>query len=114
MHVFSKTQQKSAMTIYHAGYNEAATAECLVWFRGEGQTLFVVYTEEDGGEIQYVGRDSGGGHYAVEWAKYEGHGTLHLWRKPVGEITLEGSWWQEGAEGMWRIALGGYEPEFAG
>jgi hypothetical protein len=111
MNVFSGKLLKSEMRTYYADHRECADSECWVRFSDGGQTLSVIYDEQDNAQAEYEGLDGGGGHYTVKCPHYKGFGTLHLSCDPDGEITLEGWWLQEGSEGMWRIEVEAEEAE---
>ena len=111
MDVFSGKLLESEMRTYYADHREFEDSNCLVRFSDGGQTLSVIYTDQNNAQAKYTGPDSGGGHYTVVCPEYDGRGTLHLSCDLDGEITLEGWWLQEGSEGMWRIEV---EAEEAG
>ncbi|TAM27242.1 MAG: hypothetical protein EPN62_00190 [Candidimonas sp.] len=67
----------------------------------DGDEISVEY--DDDGPASYRGQDLGGGHYILERSKGNGKATLH--RSPDDPDTLEGSWVEAGARGMWRIEL---------
>ncbi len=62
----------------------------------------VVTYEEDGGYIEYSGKNDGTGHFELLAPGVDGRASLHMF--PAGNI-LEGYWLESGHRGMWRITL---------
>ena len=57
----------------------------------------------DNGWVTYKGEEQGTGHYRVASSEVAGKGTLHRFGD---EKLLEGSWYESGSYGTWRIELG--------
>jgi hypothetical protein len=68
---------------------------------GDGQ-IEVVYEDDDGRKIRYVGSEIGTGHFELKSAEADGRATLHMFK---GGKVLEGYWAEGDVRGMWRIAL---------
>ncbi len=66
----------------------------------DGDNILVEY--EDEGLVQYKGTSNGEGHFELHGVGFDGRATLH--RFP-NSFVLEGSWTEEGENGMWRIKL---------
>ena len=66
-------------------------------------TIAVSYGDSAEGFTVYKGKESSSGHFNLRADNIHGYGTLHLDKE---QGLLEGSWHEEGAEGMWRIELG--------
>lgn len=63
--------------------------------------ILVAYQDDDGW-VEYRGKNSGDGHFLLEAPERQGRASLH--RFPESEI-LEGSWQEQGYQGMWKIRL---------
>ncbi len=84
-------------TLYHSN-NRSEDYPCVV--KIDGNRILVEY--EDDGIVQYKGESKGEGHFELRGSGFQGQASLH--RFP-GSSVLEGSWVEEGDEGMWKITL---------
>lgn len=57
---------------------------------------------DDDGVVQYIGKNTGNGHFELHSSEANGRATLHQF--PFSQI-LEGSWVEDGERGMLRIEL---------
>lgn len=91
----------SKAKIFHGDKTLMEESDCHV--RIEGDDIEVRYDDDDwGGEVVYVGKDIGQGHFELSAPITGGEASLH--RIPNSKI-LEGWWHESGYEGMWRITL---------
>lgn len=72
--------------------------EIAIW----GKKITVHYQTSEG-SFYYSGIDVGHGHFELECPETNGWAILHR-QSPRG-LVLEGSWYENGAHGMWRIYL---------
>ena len=87
-------------TLYYSD-DEAWSGPCSV--RLEPGRILVEY-EDEGRFYQYIGTESGEGHYHLRCAENHGEASLHRF---ADSAILEGFWSEGGVHGMWRIKLGG-------
>ncbi|MBP8645975.1 MAG: hypothetical protein KBH99_07640 [Syntrophobacteraceae bacterium] len=93
--------QNSKMdSLYYTKHAAEEGTHCIVKITDD--EILVEY-EGDDGLRQYVGKNSGDGHFELHTPDGEGQATLH--QSPNSEV-LEGSWIEAGERGMWRIELG--------
>jgi hypothetical protein len=99
-HTMTETKNEwlnSTMTTYQA--DGVFTDPCQVKFNGS--IMSVSYTnDDDGGTETYEGLEESPGHFNLIRRAGDGAATLH--RIP-GDDKLDGSWVEDGYEGMWRI-----------
>lgn len=62
-----------------------------------------VQCQSSEGSFLYSGTDIGHGHFELECPEANGWAILH--RQSARDLVLEGSWYENGAHGMWRIYL---------
>lgn len=91
--------RNSSMETFYASADAVETEPCEV--RVSGNNIVVSYGSA-GDYITYEGIETGEGHFKLHAPHVGGRATLH--RLP-GEDVLEGWWFEDGLEGMWRIHL---------
>lgn len=89
----------STMTTFYPSSAPSSESKCVVKF--EGDSILVEY-HEDGEFYQYKGSKNGDGHFVLQAEGFEGRATLHMFNE---SSILEGSWMEEGRNGMWKIEL---------
>src|SRR5262245_55716036 len=67
-----------------------ADGSIVLSYKVEGITVF------------YEGKEIGDGHFILKSTNVNGKGTLH---KVPEDDVLEGWWFEDGSEGMWRVYL---------
>ncbi len=93
------------MTVTHCGPYEDEMYPCEVVI--SNAKIAVSYSDGEGGYTVYQGMDSGHGHFNLKLVNKDGDGgkvgnaTLH--RVYGYPDELEGSWFEDGARGYWRI-----------
>lgn len=91
--------KSSKMATLH--YSDEIASErypCVV--KIDDTSILVEY--EDDGIVQYRGPNNNNGHFDLQAPEIRGAATLHMNLK---EMTLEGSWTEDGLRGMWCIDL---------
>lgn len=92
--------KNSTMWTYYGSDEGATEIACEV--RIDGDEISVSYLD-DGGPVVYTGRAVGVGHFRLECTnRVKGRATLHRFDD---DDVLEGSWIEDGYEGMWRIQI---------
>lgn len=87
-------------TIIHFSDDTAEENEkCAV--KIEDKKILVEYEGEDG-FVQYIGEEKGQGHFELSCPAVSGKASLHMF---ADSEILEGSWFEGGYRGMWRIHL---------
>jgi hypothetical protein len=72
---------------------------CTVKF---DENKILVEYKEDGEFVQYKGKGDGNGHYKLKGEGFPARATLHQF---PDDDHLEGSWFQEGSSGMWKVQI---------
>jgi hypothetical protein len=95
------TQYKNATidTYEGDGLSTGHRCEVVIW---DGSIS--VTWRENNQYTTYKGQEVAPGHFKLSALSVRGSATLH--RFPIDDDVLEGTWHQEGYEGMWRIHLG--------
>ncbi len=86
-------------TLFYSEDDASDNHPCVV--KITEQEILVEY--DDDGLVQYRGRNDGSGHFLLAAPEVAGRASLH--RFPDAKV-LEGSWFEAGDRGMWRIQLG--------
>jgi hypothetical protein len=81
--------------------DEAAAENEKFAVKIENKKILVEYEDADG-LVQYVGEEKGQGHFELSCPAKSGKASLHMF---ANSGILEGSWFEGGCRGMWRIHL---------
>lgn len=89
--------KNSTMTIF----TDEGESDCRCEVRISDSTIAVSYND-DGQVVVYDGPEIEPGHFKLKSSTVNGRGTLHRFGD---DDILEGSWVEDGYQGMWRIQL---------
>ena len=85
---------------FYADGRVSATEACVVRFSGG---RIIVDANSASGGWMYEGEEVSPDHYRLTSSTHGGKATLHRF---AGDDALDGSWYEGGVYGMWRITLG--------
>lgn len=93
-------RRNSTLWTYYDYGTPASEMPCEVLIEGDGISIAFA---DDHCSVVYKGQASSPGHYRLECVSgSKGRGTLHRFDD---DDVLEGWWFENGSEGMWRIHL---------